>query len=133
VVRAILEGVAYEMRLNLDGVRAGGIRVERMNAIGGGAKSDRWTQIKADITGVEMQAMNVSEAGCLGAAILAGSGAGILPPAAEAARRFAVPRKTFHPDPDRAKLYDKGYAIYRRIYESIKSINHDIARFAQET
>ena len=132
VVRAILEGVAYEMRINLEGLRSGGIPVDRLNAIGGGSRSDTWTQLKADITGVDIQAMNVSEAGCLGAAILAGSGAGILPPAAEAAAQLAAPRKNFQPDPARAGVYARGFGIYRRIYEALKPISHDIVRFAEE-
>ena len=132
VTRAILDGVAYEMRVNLEAVRAGGLRVEKLNAIGGGSRSDRWTQTKADVTGLPLDALDVSEAGCLGVAMLAGTAVGIWSSLEEAVAQLVRVRKRFEPNPESQKLYERGYEVYRRIYESCSALNHAIAAFASD-
>ena len=132
VTRAILDGVAYEMRINLEAVRRGGLTVEKFNAIGGGSRSDRWCQTKADVTGLPVDALDVSEAGCLGVAMLAGAATGVWPSLDEAIAQLVRPRKTFQPDPDSRKLYDRGFDVYRRLYDSTRDLNHATAALAAE-
>jgi len=132
ITRAILDGVAYEMRVNLDSVRSGGLEVARFNAIGGGSRSDRWCQAKADITGLPVTAMDVSEAGCLGVAMLAGVAVGTWPSLGEAIKQLVRVRKSFDPQPESQKLYDRAFAVYRRIYKDCAELNHAIAAFASE-
>ena len=88
IAKAILEGLTYELRLNLDLLKAGGVQIDVLRAIGGGAKSKLWLQLKADITGIPVVTPKITEAAGFGAALLAGVGAGIFPSAAEAANRF---------------------------------------------
>jgi xylulokinase len=132
VTRAILDGVAYEMRINLDSVRSGGLQVAKFNAIGGGSRSDRWCQAKADITGLPVAAMDVSEAGCLGVAMLAGTAIGVWPSLDEAIGQLVRVRKSFTPNPEQQKLYDRGFQVYRQVYKSCAELNHAIAAFASE-
>ncbi len=52
LAKAILEGLTFELRVNFDLLRAGGVQIEELRAIGGGARSDLWVQLKADVLGV---------------------------------------------------------------------------------
>ena len=77
MVRAVLEGVAFQMRLHLEDLRRLGVEAEELRLFGGGAKSPLWCQIIADITGMRVRVPYTHETANLGAAILAGAGAGI--------------------------------------------------------
>ncbi len=132
VTRAILDGVAYEMRMNLEAVQAGGLAVEKFCAIGGGSRSDAWCQTKADVTGLPVDALDVSEAGCLGVAMLAGAATGIWPSIDEAISQLVRVRQSFAPDPAHQALYERAFEVYRRIYASCADLNHAIAAFAGE-
>ena len=63
-------GVTYEMKLNLEMLQSAGVRIARLRAIGGGAKSAVWTQRKADIMGVPIAVLETTEAASLGVALL---------------------------------------------------------------
>jgi xylulokinase len=132
VTRSILDGVAYEMRINLESLRSGGLTVERFNAIGGGSKSDEWTQTKADVTGLPVDALDVSEAGCLGVAMLAGTAIGVWPSIEDAVSQLVRVRRSFEPNPERQALYAKGFEVYRGLYEANAGLNHAISAFAAE-
>jgi len=75
--RAILEGLAYEIRRGLQPILSTGARCDEIRAIGGGGKSKLWRQIKADIIGIPYCKINIDEGGTFGAAVLAGVGAGV--------------------------------------------------------
>ena len=77
IVKGILDGICYEIRLNIERMREAGISINRLRAVGGGAKSERWMQLKADIIGIPVEVTRIREAGCLGAAVLAGKGIGV--------------------------------------------------------
>jgi xylulokinase len=132
VTRAILDGIAFEMRVNLDALKKAGLRVQRLHAIGGGAKSDRWLQSKADILGVDLHALSVSEAGCLGAAMLAGTGIGVFPSLRDAVRQFVQTRRVFRPERAARKAYNRAFRVYRKIYPAVRTLNHAIADYARE-
>ena len=74
VLRALLEGVALEMRQNVELLARAGLVVREFRAIGGGAKSVALTQLKADVLGRPVTTLAVTEAACLGAAMLACAG-----------------------------------------------------------
>ena len=132
ITRAILDSVAYEMRVNLESVRSGGLAVEKFSAIGGGSRSDIWCQTKADVTGLPVDALDVSEAGCLGVAMLAGAATGLWPSLDEAIQQLVRVRKSFDPRPAQRDLYDRGFEVYRRIYESCADLNHAVATLGAE-
>jgi xylulokinase len=126
VAKAILEGLTYELRVNLDLLRASGVGIDVLRAIGGGARSALWLQLKADITGIPVVRPRVTEAAALGAALLAGAGAGLWPSAAEAARRFLELTDTYLPDPRRRAEYDRRYQLYREVYPAVAPISHHL-------
>jgi xylulokinase len=126
IATAILEGLTYELRRNLDLLQASGVRIDVLRAIGGGARSRLWLQLKADITGIPVVTPRVTEAAALGAALLAGVGAGLFPSAAEAAGRFLQLTETFTPEPGRHAEYTRQYELYRQVYPAVAPISHQL-------
>jgi xylulokinase len=121
--RAILEGIAMEMRLHFEGVeQALASPVERVVAMGGGAKSERWCQIIADVTGKPVHRTAAPETTALGAGILAASGAGWYGGVGQAAEKMAAWRTdVIEPDPARVAFYVNLYeAVYRDLYPALR-------------
>jgi xylulokinase len=77
IIKAILEGVCFEMRANLESLARAGVQVRTVRAVGGGARSPAWLQLKADILGCPVSTVKVSEAGCQAMAMLAGVATGV--------------------------------------------------------
>jgi len=124
LAKAILEGLTFELRLNLDLLREGGVRIDELRAIGGGARSELWLQLKADITGVPVVAPRITEAASWGAALLAGLGAGRFASATEAAEETVHLDRWFEPDSARAARYEERYGLYREVYPRLKDLHH---------
>lgn len=119
--RAVLEGVAYSVRLLLSALEASsGVRATRLRHAGGGARSDVWCQIRADVLGRPIDRLANLDTGLVGAAMLAGLGAGIFPAIDEAASRMCRIERTFEPDPAREALHDEGFARYQDLYARLK-------------
>jgi xylulokinase len=124
LAKAILEGLTFELRINLDLLKEGRVDIDELRAIGGGARSDLWLQLKADITGIPVAVPKITEAACWGAALLAGAGAERFPSAAKAAEEMLRLQRRIEPDPERHAQYEARYALYREIYPALKSIHH---------
>ncbi|MCP4403224.1 MAG: hypothetical protein GY801_38690 [bacterium] len=77
ISRAVMEGTAFEMKRKIQELAEAGLPAERITMVGGPAESPVWPRIVAEITGLELQLINGQSAGAVGAAILAGIGAGI--------------------------------------------------------
>ena len=69
---AVMEGVSFVLRKNCEHIQAKGVKLERIIATGGGAKSPIWCQMQADITGLPVCIPAEKEAACLGAAMICG-------------------------------------------------------------
>ena len=128
IAKAVLEGITYEMKLNLKLLEESGIEINEVRAIGGGAKSGKWLQLKSDMFGKKVVSMKVSEAGCLGAGILAGKAIGIYPSIESAVNRVVKPENTFYPDKKRKEQYEEKFnRVYKNLYPAVKDINHNIS------
>ncbi len=106
--RALLESVAYEYAYYLGILREAipGLQLSAARAIGGGARSPVWNQIKADVLGVPYQRLAGSEFGSWGSALIAGKAAGVYDDLAEVAAAHARPEGApVLPDPDRHAGY----------------------------
>jgi xylulokinase len=121
IVRAFLEGVAYEIRWNLDILADAGLPVQELRAIGGGSRSPSWMQITADILGVPLTTMRVSEATCMGAALLAAGALGVVD-AADAAAVWAKPERLYRPDAAVANDYAARFAAYKALYHALDPV-----------
>jgi len=126
-VKALVEGITYELRFNLETLEeAADVKIDKLRAMGGGARSKMWLQLKADITGKEVVSLAISECGCLGAAILAGVGVGEYSSVDEAVQLLVSEEELFQPDPDMHQQYTERFAIYSELYPMMKEIAHRI-------
>jgi len=129
--RALFEGITYEARFIIEFLESSGITIDGLVVTGGGAKSPFWLQLKADITGKRVMVPRVTEASLLGAAVLAGVGAGIYRDLEDAVERVFKVKDTFEPDPSVKATYDRMFAVYRDIYEAAIGISEKLAGFAE--
>ena len=103
IYKALMEGVTYEIMTNIEHLESFGIRPEKLYATGGGASSDVWLQIKADILNRPVTALLAKEAGACGTCMMAGVAIGIYKDLYEAKTVFVKEKKTFIPDFGSAK------------------------------
>ena len=127
IVRAILEGLTYEQALSLRTLASLDIEINHLTAVGGGARSDKWIQIKSDITNLPIQVIHTSEAASLGVAMLAGWATGVYSDLAEAAQQVVHVRKTYLPRADRIEHYQRQLTIYAELYQALKPIYREMA------
>jgi len=121
MAKAILEGLTFELRVNLDLLRESGVKIEELRAVGGGARSDVWLQLKADICETPLRVPRVTEAACLGAAILASVGAGGYDSISAAVRDAVKISRTITPSDIRTEAYKRRYELYRELYPGLIS------------
>ncbi|MEZ4219390.1 MAG: FGGY family carbohydrate kinase [Polyangiaceae bacterium] len=127
--RAILEGIALEHGLHSEGVEAAlGRRIRSFVVMGGGADSDLWCQILADVLARPVVRARSKEATCLGAGMLAAVHAGLQPDLVGAASTMTGRGVRFEPGPAR-DTYAHLQAIHRRIYPSLRESLHALAAF----
>ncbi|MHB0878199.1 MAG: FGGY-family carbohydrate kinase, partial [Anaerolineae bacterium] len=93
---------------------------------GGGAKSAKWLQIKSDILGTPLVRLNVSEAACLGAAILAGHAAGVYTDVAATAAALATPVDRVEPNVTHHRRHAERLELYQRVYPALRDVLHGI-------
>lgn len=124
-VRAIIEGLCFEMYSIIKEIeKISEHKIHSIYAIGGAAKSDFWLQTKADITGIVIKSKKISEAAALGAAILAGVGAGVYKNFEEAAKKVTFSEKIYYPDSEKHKKYMKIYkALNSKMYPALIEFN----------
>jgi xylulokinase len=115
ILKGILEGVTFYERACLETLPAAGITITDLSAVGGGSKSDEWIQLSADILGRPFTRPKITEAGVLGAAIIAGVGSGIFPSLEAGVKTMVKPDRTFEPDPKKQRLYDQRFAQYQSL------------------
>ncbi|MBU4292945.1 MAG: hypothetical protein KJ770_02695 [Actinobacteria bacterium] len=125
--RAVLESNAYDLRYNLEKIESMGINVKKIFAIGGGANSPVWLQIKSNVLNKKMYTLMNSEAASLGAALLAGIAIGQYRDFKDAAITAVKQQDEFVPDKKILKFYEQRYKIYKEIYSANKSILHEIS------
>ncbi|MDQ6796330.1 MAG: FGGY family carbohydrate kinase [Chloroflexota bacterium] len=117
LARAMLEGVAHEIRSHLDLLRRAGAPATELRVSGGDARLASWNRIKADILGIPVTRI-ASDAAAVGVAMLAGLGVGIYRDAAEAIDRCVHPDVPIEPDPSTREVYEAGHAAYRSLVSS---------------
>ncbi|MFW6238629.1 MAG: FGGY-family carbohydrate kinase, partial [Halanaerobiales bacterium] len=126
--RSVMEGVTFGLRDSLELIKEKGIEIKEVRATGGGAKSEIWQQILADIFGEEISLLNVEEGPGFGAALIAGVGVGVFKNFAEVERNIIETTKKISPDPESVDRYQEFYQIYRDLYPALKDNYKDLAR-----
>ncbi len=127
IVRAVLEGLTYEQALVLRRLHEIGVDIRHLTAIGGGSRSERWMQIKSDITNLPVSVLHTSEAASLGVAMLAGWATGVYASLAEAAEQLIKVRKTFRPRARHNAHYQRQLTIYGDMYQALRPVYQAMA------
>jgi xylulokinase len=127
LARAIMEGVAYELRACLDVLEGMKMLPEQIVLMGGGSKGELWNQIKANVTGFSVGLPKQTEAASLGAFILAGAGIGLFPDPGATSRTLNPVVRKFEVNQGDKTVYDSLYPLYNRLYEVTEEITHKLA------
>ncbi len=127
--RAILESIAYDHYLTREIIREllPGLELGAVTAIGSGARSALWMQIKADVLQAPYRSLQRSDLATLGAAVVAGAGVGLFPDARAAAERFARPGRTLQPTPGGERPYRGNIEAYRALFGALAPIYRRLA------
>lgn len=121
MLRAVLEGDAYHKRWMLAAIERKVPRNQTLRLVGGGARSDAWSQILADVTGREIEVVeNPANVGAAGAALVCGVGLGVI--TFEDVKRVICVAKRFAPRPQYSAMYDRQYAVYQQLYTQNKKL-----------
>ncbi len=121
LIRAVMEGVVFSLRQGLDLILSLGLPVERVLASGGGKNHPLWLSLMADTFNRPIHQTGSGEAAPLGAALLAGIGAGVYPDAqsaCQAAVRWQA--AVIEPDPERRACLEEHYARFRLLYPALR-------------
>ncbi len=121
MLRAVMEGVAYSQRDCMDVFSEMGVSFKQITATGGGGRSPLWRQMLADVLGCRITTVQNREGPALGAAILAGVGAGLYGSVPEACRKLIKENEPQLPDKAARMAYEPYYRLYRDLYGSLKT------------
>jgi xylulokinase len=119
MTRSVLEGITYGMNDSLQLMRNLGLEVSEVRASGGGAKSDFWRQMQADIYRSKVVTTNVTEGAAFGAAVLAGVASGIYSDLDAAANQIVKNTGETDPGPNQS-VYADYYPEYQALYPALK-------------
>ena len=119
--RAVLEAVAYGFRHHVDVLSERGLPVQRVLASDGGAASDLWLQITADVLGRPVHRVLGHPGSSLGAAFVAGKAVGLFADWGDI-ERFVAAAEPFEPRPAAHAAYSEFYALFRDTYERLASL-----------
>lgn len=118
IYKALMEGTAYEIAINMEMLKTAGLNPRMMYATGGGAKSDAWLQIKADVLGIPIAALDLGEIGGAGTALIAGRAIGMY----DNNTVLTKMRQIFYPIEENHSFYKLQMNKYRQIYNMAKNI-----------
>jgi len=116
ILKGILEGTTFHLKGAVESLPPTGIQIDGFRAVGGGSKSDAWIQIGADVMGLPFVRPRITEAGTLGAALIAGVGAGLFPSFAAGVEAMVRLERIFEPDQKRHKLYQARFERHTRMW-----------------
>ncbi|ATH93667.1 xylulokinase [Bacillus glycinifermentans] len=127
VVRSVIEGITFSLHESIEQFRARGKNISRVISIGGGAKSEEWLQIQADIFNAEIIRLKSEQGPAFGAAMIAAVGCGWFPTLEACAERFVHIKETFQPRPEYSGQYQHIFPVYRDVYRYTKPLNERLA------
>ena len=122
LTQAVLEGVAFAIRDSLEVAGSLGISIGKSRICGGGAKSDLWLHILANVLNVELERVASEQGPGLGGAMLAMVACGAFASVADACRALVRVSGTVRPDPELAARYAARYRQFRQIYPACKDL-----------
>src|SRR3954453_7388677 len=127
LIRSFLEGVTFGMRDALEIMRGMGVEVSQVRASGGGARSDFWRHLQADVYKSPLVLTNAAEGPAYGVALLAGVGTGVWGSVEEACKRSIKQVERVAPNKKQSAMYDRLYAVYDKLYYDLKDRFREMA------
>ena len=115
-----MESTTFYLADRVNSLKDISINLQELIATGGGAKSDSWLQIKADIFGVPIIRPAIMECSVLGAAMIAGITTKVFSSPQEAIKRIFKTQRVFEPNDKRHKIYTEKISRYRRLFTILK-------------
>lgn len=131
LARAIMEGVTYALRDSLEIMNTLDVPVRQIRAGGGGAKSQLWRQIQADVFGKKVVTINTEQGPAFGVALLAATGAGAYKDIQEACGATIKVTSETAPDRSAVKRYNAGFPIYQGLYRALKEDFRRLSELAE--
>ncbi|MEM2613022.1 MAG: FGGY family carbohydrate kinase [Nitrososphaerota archaeon] len=117
IIRAILEGVAYAAKDNMEVFKNRGIEIREIRLTGGATNSHIWCQIFADVLGMEVLVPRIRDSGILGSVIETSVATKLYKHISEAAKKFVEIERVFWPNLDNVKKYSSLFSLYRKLYK----------------
>lgn len=124
--RAVLEGIVFSINESVEIFRNYGKTIDTVISIGGGAKSDLWLQIQADIFNARVMKLQNEQGPGMGAAMIAAAGLGWFTSLKECAELFIKTGKIYEPIPANVARYKQYFRVFKDIYPHTVAINHEL-------
>ena len=122
MLRAVYEGIVFCHKYHIEKLLKFRDKPETIRMAGGVAKSKIWVQMFADVLQTPIEVARSQELGALGSAICAGIAVGAFDSFKDASESMVDIMYTAEPNPDKAAIYDKKYARYKRVIEALDSV-----------
>lgn len=122
IYRGCMEGVVYEMYLNMEMLEGSGVSFTKLHATGGGAHSKEWMQMKADVLNIPITALKTVDAGTVGSAMLTGIAIGLFEDLEEATSHMVEETDTYLPRAEIHEKYMEIYKQYRQVYQAVRPL-----------
>ncbi len=132
LLRALFEGVVFSHLSHIEKLRAAGARIQAARFTGGGARSEIWTQMFADVLDLPIEVPAGTQVGARGAAICAGIGVGVYSGYADGAARAVTIERRHEPNPAATATYRLRYAEYQRLLEAMREPWERLSRLQSE-
>ncbi|MFG0249501.1 MAG: xylulokinase [Phycisphaeraceae bacterium JB051] len=127
MIRSLLEGVTFGMADALNIMQQMGIATKSVRLSGGGARSDFWRQLQADIYNTPVVTINAQEGPAYGVALLAGVGTGVWSSVKQACQQAISETEKRKPNRKIAKLYQQYHKQYSHLYAALEPMYEQIA------
>ena len=127
LIRSVMEGATYAMRDCLEIIKEMNIPVREIRLSGGGARSQFWRQMQADVYGQKVVTINAEEGPAYGVALLAAAGTGAYKDVVEACQATIRVVTSTAPDAKAKKTYQRVYPLYGQLYRSLMNDYRAIA------
>lgn len=125
VIRSIYEGIVFKHKYHVDHlIKHAKVDFDKVRIAGGVVNSPVWLQMFADILELPIEVINISELGCLGAALTAGVSVGMYDDLEDATKEVIETNNmdTYYPNPDLQKVYREKFELFKEVNESLTSV-----------
>lgn len=126
IYKAFMEGITYEMMTNIEILEKYSVCPTKLYAVGGGAKSNEWLSIKADILNKEIISVDAIEAGSQGTCMITGVALGVFKDLFCAKKLFVKEKDTIKPNKENVVKYKKYFEAHKKIYSAVRPIVDEI-------